>query len=243
MNRKFFMKCARAACVVLARAFGEGTLVLLIMSRYDEALTLGDARDRYFAENGFSASYDDRWVKLRLGSRQVPVLPNTKARIVAVRVHDLHHVATDYGTTWVGEGEISAWELASGCGPYLAAWVLNLAGFGIGFFLSPRRMLRAFVRGRHSKNLYGEGFDALRLSQRVGDLRHELGLDAPEPRATLLDVLAFAGWVLLGMLYNLGGMLSFALLAIALLKMPANEAAKAHASAPPHAPNSAAPVG
>jgi hypothetical protein len=207
------------------------------MSRYHEDLTLGDARDRYFAENGFSASYDDRWVKLRLGRRQVPVLPNTKARVAAVRVHDLHHVATDYETTWVGEGEISAWELASGCGPYLAAWVLNLAGFGIGLFLSPRRMLRAFVRGRHSRNLYGEGFNAMRLSQRVGDLRRELGLEGPAVRASALDLLAFAGWVLLGVLYNFGGMLSFATLAVALLKMPATEARKGLA-----APNGAAPA-
>jgi hypothetical protein len=205
------------------------------MTRYDEALTLGEARDRYFAENGFSSPYSDRWVKLRLGSRLVPVLPNTKARVAAVRVHDLHHVATDYETTWVGEGEISAWELASGCGPYLAAWVLNLAGFGIGLFLSPRRVLRAFVRGRHSKNLYGEGFNSARLSQHVGDLRRELGLDAPAPAATPRDVLAFAGWVLLGLLYNLGGMLSFAALAVALLKVPAREAAQQLAA---HAPSS-----
>ena len=145
------MNCALTPRVALARACCEGTLLLLVMSRYDDALTLGDARDRYFAENGLSASYDDRWVKLRFGSRQLPVLPNTRARVAAVRVHDLHHLATDYETTWVGEGEISAWELASGCGPYLAAWVLNLAGFGVGFLLSPRRMLRAFVRGRHSR--------------------------------------------------------------------------------------------
>jgi hypothetical protein len=233
------VKCTRNARVALARALREGNLVLLVMTRYDEALTLGDARDRYFAENGFSSPYSDRWVKLRLGSRLVPVLPNTKARIAAVRVHDLHHVATDYETTWVGEGEISAWELASGCGPYLAAWVLNLAGFGIGFFLSPRRILRAFVRGRHSKNLYGEGFNPARLSQTVGDLRRELGLDAPAPRATLDDLFAFAGWVLLGVLYNLGGTLSLATLAVALLKMPTREAAKQLA---PHASNSTAPA-
>ena len=64
----------------------------------------------------------------------------------------------------------------------------------------------------------------MRLNQRVGEVRRELGLDMPAPRATALDVVAFAGWVLLGLFYNLGGMLSFAALAVALLKMPANEA-------------------
>src|SRR5262245_31728695 len=210
------------------------------MVRYEEALTLEQARGRYFAENGFNPAYDDRWVTARLRGRTIPLFPNTPARVAAVRIHDLHHVIAEYETSWVGEGEIAAFELASGCGPYLAAWVLNLAGFGIGFFLSPRRILRAFVRGRHSKNLYGEGFNPARLSQHVGDLRRELGLDTPAPSASLRDLFAFAGWVLLGVLYNLGGMLSFATLAVALLKMPAREAAQQLAA---HAPNgSAAPA-
>ena len=39
---------------------------------------------------------------------------------------------TEYDTNWVGEAEIGAWEIASGCGRYLAAWVLNLGAFGLG---------------------------------------------------------------------------------------------------------------
>ena len=211
------------------------------MTRYAGALTLREARERYFTENGLNAAYDDRWIKLRLGRRQLPVLPNTKARVAAVRVHDLHHVATDYDTSWVGEGEISAWELASGCGPYLAAWVLDLAGFGIGCLLSPRRMLRAFVRGRHSKNLYAEGYNPARLGQTVAELRGELGLSDVTPPVKLADVLAFAGWVLLGLLYNLGGMMSVAVLALALFKMPRTEARQPVAA--PASANSTAPVG
>ena len=45
----------------------------------------------------------------------------------AVRWHDLHHVATRFGTDNVGEGEISAWELRRGLrglGPYVGAIVL-----------------------------------------------------------------------------------------------------------------------
>jgi len=211
------------------------------MTRYDETLTLGDARERYFAENGFSSAYDERWIKLRLAGRKLPVFPNTRARVAAARVHDLHHVATEYDTSWVGEGEIGAWELASGCGPYLAAWILNLAGFGIGCLLSPRRMLRAFVRGRHSKNLYGEGFASARLSQHVGALRAELGLDRPVPGATPADLLWFAAWVVLGALYTFGGMLSFTLFAFAMWKEPEAKAVPAVAGAS-HSPNRAAPV-
>lgn len=178
------------------------------------------ARERYFTENGFGRGYDDRWVRLRVGRRTLPVFPNTRARVAAVRIHDLHHLVTGYDTTWTGEGEISAFELASGCGPYYAAWMLNLGGFGIGCWLSPRRMWRAFLRGRHSKNLYCEGYDPARLAQCLGEVRRELALDRPVPRASARDVAAFCGWVTLGLLYALGGTLSFAITGIALWKTP-----------------------
>ena len=42
-----------------------------------------------------------------------------------MRYHDLHHILTEYDTTWTGEAEVSAWELATGCKNYLAAWILD----------------------------------------------------------------------------------------------------------------------
>jgi hypothetical protein len=190
------------------------------MAYFDESSTLAEARERYFSENGFSRGYDDRWIRVRIGGRYLPVFPNTRARIAAARIHDLHHVATGYETTWTGEGEIGAWELASGCGPYFAAWVLNLGGFGIGCWIAPRKLLQAFVRGRHSRNLYGEGFDPARLGQTVGAVRRELGLDRPVPATSAHDALLFTGWVLLGLVYAFGGMLSLATLSFAMWKAP-----------------------
>jgi hypothetical protein len=190
------------------------------MAYYDDVSTLGEARERYFADNGFSARYDERWVKLRLGGRAVPVLPNTRARVAAARIHDLHHVTTGYDTTWTGEGEIGAWELASGCGPYLAAWMLNLSAFGVGLLISPGRMLRAFVRGRRTRNFYPEGYDAARLTQTVGDLRRNLGLDQAVAAASFSDVLHFSAWMLLCVAYALAGSLALPLLALAMWKMP-----------------------
>lgn len=201
------------------------------MAAFEDGLSLAEARARYFAENGFRPGYDDRWVRLRLRGRQVPIFPNTRARVAAVRLHDLHHVATGYDTTWTGEGEISAFELAGGCGPYLAAWMLNLGGFGIGLWIAPRRVLRAFVRGRHSSNLYREGYDEARLAQSVGELRRALGLDRPVPPASVRDLVAFSGWVTLGMLYALGGTLSFAVTSVALWKAPREPQAKAASAA------------
>ncbi len=190
------------------------------MARYDESLTVAEARERYFAENGVDPGYGERWITLRVAGRALPVFPNTRARIAAARIHDLHHIAAEYDTSWTGEAEIGAWELASGCGPYLAAWVLNLTAFGIGCLIAPRKLLRAFVRGRHSRNLYGGAFDSARLTQKLGELRRELGLDQPPPRPSPADRAAFALWVALGLLYAFGGMLSFALFTVAMLKMP-----------------------
>lgn len=143
----------------------------------DVRATVGDARARYFAENGFppDGGYDARWVRVKLGP--VPVwFPNTAARVRAVRLHDLHHVATGYETDLVGEAEIGAWELASGCRGYLAAWWLNLNAVVIGLLLSPRRVLRAFRLGRRSRNLYAEGWSEAVLGETVGRLRERLGL-------------------------------------------------------------------
>ena len=97
------------------------------MNVYDDALSLGAARAQYFARSGFDeSSYVDRWVRLQAGPLRL-WLPNTAARVRAVRLHDLHHVVTGYDTSWTGEAEIGAWELASGCADHYAAWFLNLS--------------------------------------------------------------------------------------------------------------------
>ena len=81
-----------------------------------------EVRARYFAENGFGdGGYDDRFVVLRVGGVPVLVFPNTKQRVPSVCIHDVHHVLTGYATRWRGEGEIGAWELASGCREHWAA--------------------------------------------------------------------------------------------------------------------------
>ncbi len=144
---------------------------------YADATLLRRARAAYFRDNGFGedGGYGRRWVKLKLG--QVPVwFPNTQARRRAVRLHDLHHIATGYGTTLVGEAEIGAWELARGCADYYAAWVLNMAAVALGVPAAPRRVWRAFVWGRQTTNLYRLGFEDAWLDDTVGALRERLGL-------------------------------------------------------------------
>jgi len=138
-----------------------------------------EARARYFAENGFGdGGYDDRFVVLRVAGIPALVFPNTKQRVRSVRIHDVHHVLTGYATSWQGEGEIGAWELASGCRDHWAAWFLNFWAALIGMSIAPRAVVRAFRRGRVTRNLYGREWDDGILERPVGELRRELGLDA-----------------------------------------------------------------
>src|SRR5262249_51968891 len=144
-------------------------------------MTVREARQAYFDANGFStATYNDRWVKLKLGvirfrARPLASLtvafPNTRQRKRAIPLHDLHHVATGYDTTLVGEAEIGAWELGGGCGNYWAAWVLNGFAMMWGIALAPRRTWRAWRRGRRSKTLYHAGWSDDLLGLTVDELR------------------------------------------------------------------------
>lgn len=180
--------------------------------QYPDAMTLQDARARFFerARLGPDGGYGARWV--RVETRPVPVyFPNTACRVKAAKLHDLHHVAMEYATDWPGEAEISAWEIAGGCGRYGWAWLLDLGAFTVGLVLAPRRVWRAFLRGRHSANLYRGGFPEERLAAvTVGELRRLLGADAPLPEPRPADAAAFAAWALGGTLWHgaiaLGGL-------------------------------------
>jgi hypothetical protein len=154
-----------------------------------------DARARYFADNGFDETgYTARWVKLKIAG--VPIaFPNTASRKRAVPLHDLHHVATGYATTLVGEAEIGAFEIAGGCGRHAAAWLLNAGAFSLGLLLAPRRTYRAFVRGRHARTLYRDGWRDGLLDLSVGELRRELRVDRTPPSPRWRDRAAFAAWV------------------------------------------------
>ena len=161
---------------------------------YDDAMTMGAARQRYFDDNGFDGAYTERWVKLKAGP--VPIyFPNAEGRKRAVRYHDLHHIAAGYTTDWTGEAEIGGYEVGGGCGPFVWAWMLNIQAMGVGLFIAPRALFRAFVRGRHSGTLYhqGEFHDGL-LTRSVGEVRRELGLDRPAQPAGAGDVAAFVLW-------------------------------------------------
>ncbi len=174
------------------------------MDGYQDTWSLALARDRYFEQSGITPGYDNRWVVVRAGP--IPLaFPNAPGRVRAVKLHDLHHVATGYSTSWTGEAEIGAWEIAGGCAHHAWAWVLNLGAFAVGLLIAPRATFRAFQRGRCCTNLYqlaGE-YDESLLERTVGQLRFDLRLKS-EPRATAAaDIARFSLWTTLALAYVL----------------------------------------
>jgi hypothetical protein len=160
---------------------------------YTPDMTLGEARARYFEIAGFGrdGGYDEFWIKVKVW--RVPIwLPNTKGRVAAVKLHDLHHILTEYPTTWAGEAEISAWELGSGgLHGYFAGWWLDLMNIAQGLFVNPRGAYRAFMRGRRTRNLFDRSFSDEMLTELVGEYRHNLRLEKPDRAPTASDISAF----------------------------------------------------
>ena len=173
----------------------------------DEMLTLHAARADYYERNHFGADGGDslEWVPVKVLGLTFKI-PNTDGRRRAVRIHDLHHVLTGYQTDLRGEAEIGAWELASGCIRWPAAQVLNTMALVMGMVIAPRRMLRAWARGRATKNLYTQDTVEPLLPRTVGEMRGELGLEAARPRAGLRDLAGIMATIVLAPLLFVGSL-------------------------------------
>ncbi len=165
--------------------------------------TLRQARAQYFAASGFDeATYTDDWVDIEFGPLPLRI-PNLAARRRIVPLHDLHHALTGYRADLPGESEIAAWELASGIGlGSWVAWYLDLLAMAWAVFVMPRRLFRAFIRGRRSCNFYGGRFDPAVLDHDVEHLREAMGLGRV-PRAGVGDVWMYILCVLLALVVGL----------------------------------------
>ena len=167
---------------------------------YGPEMTLGEARAEYFRRSGFSpdGGYAERWIKVKVW--RIPIwLPNTAGRVRAVKLHDLHHVLTEYETTWRGEAEISAWEIGSGgLHKFWAGWWLDLMNLAQGSLVNPRGVFNGFMRGRRSRNLFDREFDEQMLNELVGQYRHTLRLEKKASPASFRDQLLFGSWILAG---------------------------------------------
>lgn len=176
-----------------------------------------EALQRYFAVNGFAADggYSDRWVSFKVGPVELWG-PNVGTRVAAARYHDLHHLATGYPTTTLGESLIGAWELGSRRrGGSRTAWALDAIGVFVGLFLDRNATARAMRRGRQCRNLFGrQDYDNL-LEWTVDELRSEMGADvATESQPKISD------WVRVGVYAVAGAPLACAVVGGTVLLQP-----------------------
>ena len=149
--------------------------------QYPDDMLVRDALQHYFAQYHFKdGGYSDRWFRIKLGPLFIP-LPNIKARVDAVKIHDLHHVITGYRADWKGEVEIAGWELAGGCGRYWVAWLLNTGSFTVGSVIHPRALFRAVRQGRAiARNLYHGNMPLeVLLKMTIGELRGQVLMKHP----------------------------------------------------------------
>ncbi|MCP3985330.1 MAG: hypothetical protein GY723_13150 [bacterium] len=168
---------------------------------FEDRLAIDEALRRFFGDDlvqGSDGGYSASWAKLKLGPLTL-AFPNSKARVHALRLHDLHHIATGYDTSFVGEAEIGAWEIAGGCAGHGPAWVLNLLAMALGAFLAPLATLRAFALGRRTRNLYRTSYPDALAHGTVGKLRDSLELRQAEAHPTSTDALLFGLWSIVGM--------------------------------------------
>jgi len=136
------------------------------------AETVRAERDRYLAENSLTTdSYASPRFPIYVGKRPI-YLPNPGY----LPWHDLHHVATGYKTGLVGEAEISAYELRTGCRSFFIV-ILCVGAILIALLVAPQRVLRAWKVAKGTRNLYRRdvSYDSL-LDMTVDELRQMLGI-------------------------------------------------------------------
>ena len=181
--------------------------------------TPGEILTKFYAENNLEPDGGEKSssVKIDLAGGFHFYIPNFNARRKALLKHDVHHLLTEYSTSLSGESEISAWEIASGCKKYWAAFLIDTSGFMMGIPINLFGVLKAFARGRRTKNLYHNLFSNDKaLGMTISELRNELCLDKhpKESKPTLTDFLFFSGFALFGLVYSI---ISLALLPLIIL--------------------------
>ena len=159
----------------------------------------------------------DPKVKIEITQKIFFYIPNFSSRRKTVLKHDIHHIITEYPSNLKGETEIGAWEIASGCKRYWVAWVLNLHGFIMGFWINLPGIYRAFVRGRRSENLYTNVVsDNQALEMKVRELRELLSIPSNQQKLQpgIVDFLSFIFWLIVAGIYAIASIVVLPLIII-----------------------------
>jgi N-acetylglutamate synthase-like GNAT family acetyltransferase len=189
------------------------------VSMTSDSMTVGEVLRAQNTAHGLPADggETDRWFCVHIGRFTIR-LPNPPARQRAVFFHDTNHLLTGYDTVFSrGEMEIAAWEVASGCGRYWFAWLINLDMFALGLAVCPRALFRAFVRGRRiATSMYCRFENRSTLAEMtVADLRASIGLDQCPVASLPADSIAFVLWAGLAVMAILAPVLAVLLVFLA----------------------------
>ena len=171
------------------------------MTATTQEITVGQALTQFYADHDFGeeGGINDAFAYAKLGPINIPI-PNTAARKEVIWLHDLHHLLNGYDTTWPGEGQVSAWELAAGgFGTKIYIWLLVLLAGSVGVLLFPASTFRAFVRGTYCQSIVSLGLprDQLKLLP-VNELKQRVGIVSGKTY-----VPAFGHYVRFGLLWLL----------------------------------------
>lgn len=154
------------------------------------------------ADGGFS----EPRAKVKLTDRIHLYIPNIDARRIVLLQHDVHHLLTGYTTILKDELEISSWEVGSGCGKYWFGWAINMQGLMLGLLIRFGGVFRAFVRGRHSMNLYHNPIEKAKLKnmtikeiESIIKIPPKNELIKPTPK----DIISFLWYVFIGGIYSI----------------------------------------
>jgi len=180
------------------------------MAVYDSAQTVNQSLELYFVKEnlGKDGGLNEAWGRIKVWKFYIPI-PNTNARKKALVFHDIHHIVTGYDGDWRGEVSIAAWEIASGCGKYWVAWYLNLGGMGVGLFIYPQLVFKAFIKGKRTENLYHHTIPQEQaVNMQVGELQKKLKLDLnSHHKATMSEILTFLSWSVIAIVVTLAPLL------------------------------------
>ena len=141
--------------------------------------TVKQGLDAYLMESGFQIEhYDAKSTPASFMGVSFSV-PNTPKHREMIKLHDLHHVATGFGTDMAGEGHISAWEFRKGLkGVGFYVGIIIFTGMMLGLFVSPKNTIGLLRAEKGEPPLFGRkdlDYEGL-LSLRISELRSLLGL-------------------------------------------------------------------
>jgi len=118
-------------------------------------MKLDQALIQFYQESGFDLRTGEKpaFVDVFVGCMLIP-LPNLETRRKYIKYHDLHHIINGFDVSQMGEGEVSAWEIGTGSFLHPILLIMNLIAISTALAIYPNRVLKAYLLGCKSKNLY-----------------------------------------------------------------------------------------